>query len=117
MSCRPRRVEAVQLFRKPALFRDRPRERGSRRRNVRLPGIELLEQRLTPSAILPGFNSDTLAPNDDDSTDAVPLGFNINFFGQQFSLAYVNNNGNVSFDAPSSTYTPFGLTATSREII
>ncbi|MBL8483466.1 MAG: hypothetical protein JNJ60_14810, partial [Rhodocyclaceae bacterium] len=33
-----------------------------------------------------------------------------NFYGLTFSQLYVNNNGNVTFNAPLSTYTPFGLT-------
>jgi len=64
-----------------------------------------------------GFNTGTLAPNDDGSTGLVPLGFTIDFFGQQFSQGYVNNNGNITFDGALSTYTPFGLTATNRKII
>lgn len=52
----------------------------------------------------------TLAANDDNSTDAVPLGIGgangINFFGQTFTQVYVNNNGNVTFGGPFSEFTP-----------
>ncbi|MBL8483305.1 MAG: hypothetical protein JNJ60_13990, partial [Rhodocyclaceae bacterium] len=75
--------------------------------------------------ILPGFNTTTYGANDDGTypctgsnagtpsnctPQAVPIGFDINFYGLTFSQLYVNNNGNVTFNAPLSTYTPFGLT-------
>ena len=41
----------------------------------------------------------------------------MNFFGLSFTNLYVNNNGNVTFDSALSTYTPFSLSTTSREII
>ncbi len=28
----------------------------------------------------------------------VPLGFNINFYGTEYSGVYINNNGNITFD-------------------
>lgn len=59
----------------------------------------------------------TLSANDDSSTAAVPLPFGINFYGSQFDRLWVNNNGNVTFDGPLSTYTPFGLAGTSSKII
>ncbi len=69
------------------------------------------------SAILPGFNSHSLSGNDDGSTGAVSLGFTVNFFGQNYTSLFINNNGNVTFDAPLSTFTPFSLTSTGRVII
>ena len=64
-----------------------------------------------------GYNTQVLPANDDGSTGAVNLGFNANFFGTTYSQAYVNNNGNITFDASLSTYTPFGLAGASRVII
>lgn len=64
-----------------------------------------------------GFESNTLAANDDRSTDLVEVGFTLNFFGQEFTDLYVNNNGNVTFDRPLSTFTPFGLLETNVPII
>ncbi|HEY0971218.1 MAG TPA: nidogen-like domain-containing protein [Gemmatimonadales bacterium] len=64
-----------------------------------------------------GFRTNTLARNDDGSTGPVSLGFTVNFFGSEFASAFVNNNGNITFDSPLSTYTPFNLTTTSRIII
>jgi hypothetical protein len=62
--------------------------------------------------ILPnaGFATTTLARNDDGSTGLVNIGFTPNLFGSSYSQLYVNNNGNVTFNNPLGTYTPFGLT-------
>jgi len=68
-------------------------------------------------AVLPGFDSQTLPPNDDGSTNLVPIGFTVNFFGITSDALYVNNNGNVTFDLPLAEFTPFDLTSTSRQII
>ena len=64
-----------------------------------------------------GFDQNNLAANDDLSTAAVPLGFNINFFGQMFSEAFVNNNGNITFDMPLFNFTPFDLITNNVPII
>jgi len=63
----------------------------------------------TPQQTLPG--------NDDGSTGRVDIGFTTNFFGLNFNQLYVNNNGNVTFDSSLSSFTPFGLTSTARQII
>lgn len=63
------------------------------------------------------FTDFTLAANDDGSVGPVALGFNINFFGLNSSTLFVNNNGNVTFDAALGTYTPFGLQGTERQIL
>jgi hypothetical protein len=83
-------------------------------------------------AIRPGFNATTYGPNDDGSypcvgpeagspsgctPTAIPIGFNINFFGQPYSSLFLNNNGNVTFDAPQSDYTPLPILSTSRVLI
>ena len=68
-------------------------------------------------AVVGGFNSNTLAPNDDGSTGLVSLGFTANFFGVSFNDVFVNNNGNVTFDGALSTFTPFDLTSTGQQII
>lgn len=64
-----------------------------------------------------GFRANSVARNDDGSSALVPLGFSVNFFGRTRSHAYVNNNGNITFDAALATFTPFGLVGTRREII
>ncbi len=68
-------------------------------------------------AMRAGFNSSTLNANDDGSTGQIAIGFPIDFFGVVTSTVYVNNNGNITLDSPLSTYTPFDLTSTGREII
>ena len=65
----------------------------------------------------PGFNTSSIPANDDGSSTLVPLGFPVNFFGKTREHAFVNNNGNITFDAALATFTPFGLTNTRREII
>jgi hypothetical protein len=73
----------------------------------------------SPSAIRPnpGFNQNFVPRNDDGSSPLQPLGFTVNFFGNIRTHAFVNNNGNITFDSALSTFTPFGLTSTQREII
>jgi len=91
----------------------------------------------TPSfaaAIVSGFNTTTDGRNDDgtytspagctNSANAgtcpgslVSMGLVLNFLGVSFNQTYINTNGNITFDAPLSTFTPFGLTAASRQII
>jgi autotransporter-associated beta strand protein len=81
--------------------------------------LEQLEGRVVLSAIrsTPGFLANSLAANDDGSTPSVAIGFTVNFFGLQFDHLFVNNNGNVTFDSTLSTFTPFDLTSTHRQII
>ncbi len=75
------------------------------------PQAEVLEPRLLQATrALAGFTTNTLAPNDDGSTGAVNIGFNINFFGVQTNQLFVNNNGNITLQVPEPTFTPFGLT-------
>jgi hypothetical protein len=87
---------------------------------MRLLSFTLLAATLLPAqAIRPnaGFNQNFVARNDDGSSSAVSLGFTVNFFGKLRSSAFVNNNGNITFDSALATFTPFGLTSTQREII
>jgi hypothetical protein len=49
--------------------------------------------------------------------ESYPIGFNINFFGQEFNSAYINNNGNITFSAPLSQSTPSSLTTFGSPII
>ncbi len=68
-------------------------------------------------AILSGFNASTLPRNDDGSVGPVPLGFPVNLFGVTVDRVFVNNNGNVTFDAPLPAFTPFPLLATEQLIV
>lgn len=69
------------------------------------------------AAIRSGFNANTLAANDDSSTGLVPIGFDVNLGGVTTNELFVNNNGNVTFDSSLSTFTPFDIVTTDRDII
>ncbi len=57
-----------------------------------------------------GYGTACLSPNDDgssneiDLTSAFPGG--LEFFGRRHSTAYVNTNGNITFNGPLATFTP-----------
>ena len=83
-------------------------------------------------AIVPGFNSSTYGPNDDGSYPCtgpddgvpedctptpIPLPFTANFYGTVYSSVYLNNNGNLTFGAPLSEYTPESLNQISVPLI
>ncbi len=53
--------------------------------------------------------TNTLPRNDDLSTEAVTLPFGVTFFGKDYVSAFVNNNGNITFDSALSSYTPWAL--------
>ena len=90
------------------------------KRTLLLAGTVLCALAASPAIagqIVPGFNANTLPANDDGSTGLVDIGFSFNFFGSTYTQLYVNNNGNVTFDAALSTFTPFPLLTTSTKII
>lgn len=66
-----------------------------------------------------GFNAGSLGRTDDASSASRSLGFSspINFGGGSYSKVFVNNNGNVTFDAALSAFTPFGIGSLNRAII
>jgi hypothetical protein len=71
-----------------------------------------------PSATSGDACLDNVLPaNDDGSTGVIPVPFTLNFFGVTYGALFVNNNGNVTFDGPLGTYTPFPLLSTSTPII
>jgi len=47
--------------------------------------------------------------NDDYYTSVIPLPFAFDFYGTTYTEFYINNNGNVSFSNPYSTFTPSGF--------
>lgn len=69
------------------------------------------------TAFRTGFNQFTLARNDDFSTALVPVGFNGNFFGLNFSQVFVNNNGNITFNQALGQFTPFNISTNATPII
>jgi len=64
-----------------------------------------------------GFLTNTQPRIDDFSSNAQTLGFTINFFGTRYTQVYVNDNGNITLDAPLFDYTPFGLQGATTPII
>jgi hypothetical protein len=75
-------------------------------------------------AIVPGFTSETFGANDDGSYPCigqnagtppgcsptpVALPFPVDFYGTTYESVYINNNGNLTFGAPLSDYTPESL--------
>jgi hypothetical protein len=63
-----------------------------------------------------GFGILALAAGDDNSSGAINItsvfGSNgVNFFGHNYTTLYINNNGNITFNAPIGTYTPSAINA------
>lgn len=53
-----------------------------------------------------GYGEGVVGPCDDCSSGALPLPFNVNFYGTTYNTFYVNNNGNISFGGPYSNFIP-----------
>ncbi len=58
-----------------------------------------------------GYGENSLAPNDDGSSAAIDItgifgSTGLGFFGTNYTQLYVNNNGNITFTGPLSTFTP-----------
>lgn len=80
-------------------------------------GVQITPAQAAAIRSLSGFTTSSLPANDDGSTGSVTLPFTVNFFGNLRSSLFVNNNGNLTFDSALSSFTPFDLTSTAREII
>jgi cysteine-rich repeat protein len=68
------------------------------------------------------YGEGVLGANDDSSTSAIDVtsifgATGLNFFGTHYTAIYLNNNGNLTFSGPLSTYTPFGIASGSTPII
>jgi hypothetical protein len=60
---------------------------------------------------------DPTGRNDDGFRGPIDLGFTIEFFGNSYSSFYLNNNGNISFNAGIAEYTPTGPQGAPQPII
>ncbi len=89
----------------------------SRARWFSLLGLVLLAMPAGAGPIRSGFTTAELPPEDDTSSAPVGLGFTGNFLGQEVDTVYVNSNGNITFDTPLTTFTPYELSSTDRAII
>lgn len=58
-----------------------------------------------------------MAANDDESSAAIDLGFSFNFFGDQYTKVFINNNGNISFGSPYSSFTSTGFPSSTYNMI
>lgn len=57
------------------------------------------------------------SPNDDGFNGPINLGFNLDFFGSVYTQFWANNNGNISFNAGISAFTPTGPQGATQPII
>ena len=64
-----------------------------------------------------GFGTLAMTRNDDGSTNAIQLPFEVNFNGKRYTTMYINNNGNITFDGPFGFYTPSGFDGLPVEMI
>ncbi|MGI5245928.1 MBG domain-containing protein [Dactylosporangium sp. CA-139066] len=72
-----------------------------------------------PNAVVTdgGCLTSALGRSDDGSSDEVPLGFPVNFFGTTYSGMFVNNNGDVTFGRAYSGYSGLDLAAFGSPIV
>ena len=80
---------------------------------------EGIEKNGTCDCMIPLDSTFTLAmlPNDDNSSEVIALPFTFNFYGNLYDSIYINNNGNISFVAPYSTWTAYSFPDSSYNMI
>jgi hypothetical protein len=61
--------------------------------------------------------TEAMARNDDGSSGQIDLGFNFCFYNTDRPSLYINNNGNVSFNAPYGSYTSTGFPVSGFDMI
>ncbi len=71
---------------------------------------------MTGGGSAPGIG-DLTGRNDDGFSGPKSLGFTLNFFGTNQTQYFVNNNGNISFNAGISAFTPTGPQGAAQPII
>ena len=96
-----------------------PREPNLRKHRLDIPAAAARLISAGPPAVVTtaGCTTNTFPANDDGSTAAVNLPFVMNFYGTSYSQLFVNNNGNVTFQEPNPTFTPFTIAANVPPII
>ncbi|MEO0403242.1 MAG: FG-GAP-like repeat-containing protein, partial [Bacteroidota bacterium] len=76
--------------------------------------VELIYQGSLDNCVI-GFDPYTwtqIPPNDDGSAGPLTIPFDFSLYGTDYNDIYINNNGNVSFDAPYWWYTSTGFPIT-----
>jgi hypothetical protein len=58
-----------------------------------------------------------MQPNDDGSTGIIPIPFTFNLYGQTYNSIYINNNGNITFTGPLSTFSATAFPSTGNAIV
>jgi hypothetical protein len=67
-------------------------------------------QRTAAGCLIPVDNTFTAVPrNDDGSFGPIDLGFTFDLYGSQYTQAWINTNGNLTFTGPNGTYNPSGF--------
>ena len=64
-----------------------------------------------------GYGTLAMTRNDDGSTSAIQLPFEVNFNGTAYNTLFINTNGNITFGQPYGAYTPTGFDNLSVEMI
>jgi len=64
-----------------------------------------------------GYGELAMSANDDGSSNLLNLNFTANFFGNEYANFYINNNGNITFNSPVSSYTPEAFPSSSQPMI
>ena len=72
-----------------------------------VPLAEVLADDPVVNLVAPG--AIVMAPNDNLSSGLLPLGFLFEFYGNNFTDFYINNNGNITFSAPYWQYVTTGF--------
>jgi hypothetical protein len=58
-----------------------------------------------------------MQPNDDGSTGLIPIPFTFNLYGQAYNSLYINNNGNLTFTGPLSTFSATAFPSVGNAIV
>ena len=74
-------------------------------------------QQLQPVRYNPGFFATSLSRGDDATSEPVPLGFNINFYGRFHNIVHVNTNGNITLSRPLEAFLPVSLGQLKSDIV
>ncbi len=87
-----------------------------------LPGISHTAPLLTGFGGPAGYGTNRLANNDDGSSDSIDIRpamgtRGVNFFGTFHTAMFVNNNGNITFNARVGTFTPQPFPVASQPMI